>query len=119
MIKRPGVIAGDYRWPHSSPFLRVDSSLSQRDYLIQPRVARNELPWGPRTLHNQQPRRGLHQFRGKKLALTAAGVYGLRAEYTGTIELARPPSAETVNLERTLCDLVTPDPGRNELAMRN
>ena len=43
---------------------------------------------------------------GKKLPLTAAGVHALRAEYTRTIEPARALVAETLNLERTLSDLV-------------
>ena len=46
------------------------------------------------------------RIRGKKLPLTAAGVQGLRAEYTRTIEPARALAAETLNLERTLSDLV-------------
>ena len=39
---------------------------------------------------------------GKKLPLTAAGVQGLREEYSRTIELARALAAETLKLERTL-----------------
>jgi hypothetical protein len=46
------------------------------------------------------------RIRGKKQPLTAAGVHGLRAEYTRTIEPARTLAAETLNLERTLSDLV-------------
>ena len=46
------------------------------------------------------------RIRGKKQPLTAAGVQGLRAEYTRTIEPARALAAETLNLERTLSDLV-------------
>lgn len=46
------------------------------------------------------------RVRGKKQPLTAAGVQGLRAEYTRTIELARTLAAETLTLERTLSDLV-------------
>jgi len=46
------------------------------------------------------------RIRGKKLPLTAAGVQGLRAEYTRTIEPARALAAETLTLERTLSDLV-------------
>ena len=46
------------------------------------------------------------RIRGKKLPLTATGVHALRAEYTRTIEPARAPTAETLNLERTLSDLV-------------
>ncbi len=40
-------------------------------------------------------------IRGKKLPLTAAGVHGLRDEYTRTIEPARALAAETMKLERT------------------
>ena len=46
------------------------------------------------------------RFRGKKQPLTAAGVHGLRAEYTRTIDPARALAAETLNLERTLSGLV-------------
>lgn len=46
------------------------------------------------------------RIRGKKLPLTAAGVQGLRDEYTRTIEPARALAAETLQLERTLSDLV-------------
>ena len=46
------------------------------------------------------------RIRGKKLPLTAAGLHGLRDEYTRTIEPARALAAETLNLERTLSDLV-------------
>jgi len=46
------------------------------------------------------------RIRGKKLPLTAAGVRALRAEHTRTIEPARALAAETLNLERTLSDLV-------------
>jgi hypothetical protein len=46
------------------------------------------------------------RIRGKKLPLTAAGVQGLREEYTRTIEPARSLAAETLGLERTLNDLV-------------
>ncbi|MCX6913560.1 MAG: hypothetical protein NT167_11015 [Verrucomicrobia bacterium] len=45
-------------------------------------------------------------IRGKKLPLTAAGVHGLRDEYTRTIEPARALAAETLKVERTLSDLV-------------
>ena len=48
----------------------------------------------------------MKRIRGKKLPLTAAGVHGLRAEYTRTIEPARALAAETLKLERTLSDLV-------------
>ena len=44
-------------------------------------------------------------IRGKKLPLTAAGVHGLRDEYTRTIEPALALAAETLTLERTLSDL--------------
>ena len=46
------------------------------------------------------------RIRGKKLPLTAAGVQGLRAEYTHTIVPARALATETLTLERTLSDLV-------------
>jgi hypothetical protein len=46
------------------------------------------------------------RIRGKKLPLTAAGVQGLREEYTRTIEPGRTLAAETLKLERTLSDLV-------------
>ena len=46
------------------------------------------------------------RIRGKKLPLTAAGVHGLRDEYTRTIEPARALAAETLSLERTLSGLV-------------
>ena len=36
------------------------------------------------------------RIRGKKLPLTAAGVHGLRDEYTRTIEPARARAAETL-----------------------
>jgi hypothetical protein len=45
------------------------------------------------------------RIRGKKLPLTAAGVQGLRA-HSRTIEPARTLAAETLNLERTLSELV-------------
>jgi hypothetical protein len=48
----------------------------------------------------------VERVQGKKLPLTAAGVHGLREEYTRTIEPARALAAETVTLERTLSDLV-------------
>ena len=41
-----------------------------------------------------------------KFLLTAAGVQGLRAEYGRAIAPARALAAETLELERTLCDLV-------------
>ena len=46
------------------------------------------------------------RIRGKKQPLTAAGVHGLRAEYTRTIDPARALAAETLTLERTLSHLV-------------
>jgi len=46
------------------------------------------------------------RIRGKKLPLTAAGVRGLRDEYTRSIEPARALAAETLSLERTLSDIV-------------
>jgi hypothetical protein len=46
------------------------------------------------------------RIRGKKLPLTAAGVHGLRDEYTRTIAPARAPAAKALTLERTLSDLV-------------
>jgi hypothetical protein len=46
------------------------------------------------------------RIRGKKLPLTAAGLQGLRAEYTRSIEPAHALAAETLHLERTLSDLV-------------
>ena len=46
------------------------------------------------------------RIRGKKLPLTAAGVQGLRQEYTGTIEPSRALAAETLKLEGALSDLV-------------
>jgi hypothetical protein len=46
------------------------------------------------------------RIRGKKLPLTAAGVQGLRDEYTRTIEPARVLAAETLKLECALSDLV-------------
>jgi hypothetical protein len=46
------------------------------------------------------------RIRGRKLPLTAAGVQGLRAEYTRSTELAHAFAAETLHLERTLSNLV-------------
>ena len=46
------------------------------------------------------------RIRGKKLPLTAAGVQGLREEYTRTLEPARALAAETLKLECALSDLV-------------
>src|ERR1039458_6770962 len=46
------------------------------------------------------------RIRGKKQPLTAAGVHGLRDEYTRTLEPARALAAETLTLEHTLSDLV-------------
>ena len=48
----------------------------------------------------------MKRIRDKKQPLTAAGVHGLRAEYTRTIEPARALAAEALKLERTLSDLV-------------
>ena len=48
----------------------------------------------------------MKRIRGKKFPLTAAGVHGLRDEYTRTIEPTRALAAETMTLERTLSDLV-------------
>ena len=42
------------------------------------------------------------RIRGKKQPLTAAGVQGLRAEYTRSIAPARALAAETLTLERKL-----------------
>ena len=46
------------------------------------------------------------RIRGKKQPLTAAGVHGLRAEYTRTIDPALALAAETLTLEHSLSDLV-------------
>ena len=46
------------------------------------------------------------RIRGKKLPLTAAGLQGVRDEYTRSIEPAYVLAAEALNLERTLSDLV-------------
>jgi hypothetical protein len=46
------------------------------------------------------------RIRGKKLPLTAAGVQGLREEYTRSIDPARVLAAEALKLERALSDLV-------------
>jgi hypothetical protein len=48
----------------------------------------------------------LKRIRGRKQPLTAAGVHALRDEYIRTIEPARALAAESLNLERTLSDLV-------------
>lgn len=53
------------------------------------------------------------RIRGKKRPLTAAGVQGLRAEYTRTFEPARALATETMKLERTLSDLVNQAYGLN------
>ena len=45
-------------------------------------------------------------LRCKKQPLTAAGLHGLRDEYTRTIAPARARAAETQTLERTLSNLV-------------
>src|ERR1035441_7311798 len=64
------------------------------------RMSANWLP--PDTLLQGQGKR----IRGKKQPLTAAGVHGLRDEYTHTIAPARALAAETLTLKRTLSDLV-------------
>jgi hypothetical protein len=46
------------------------------------------------------------RIRGKKQPLTAAGLQGLREEYTRTIAPARALAAETLKLEHTLSHLV-------------
>ena len=46
------------------------------------------------------------RIQGKKQPPTAAGVHALRDEYTRTIEPARALATETLNLGRTLSDLV-------------
>ena len=46
------------------------------------------------------------RIRGNKQPLTATGLHALRDEYTRTIAPARALAAETLNLERTLSDLV-------------
>lgn len=46
------------------------------------------------------------KLRGKKQPLTAASLAALRTEYTNTIDPARALAAETLQLERTLSDLV-------------
>ena len=46
------------------------------------------------------------RIRGKKQPLSSAGLHALRDEYTRTIEPARALATETLNLERTLSDLV-------------
>jgi hypothetical protein len=46
------------------------------------------------------------RIRGKKQPLSSAGLHALRDEYTRTIEPARALAAESLNLERTLSDLV-------------
>jgi hypothetical protein len=46
------------------------------------------------------------RIRGKKQPLSSAGLHGLRDEYTRTIAPARALAAETLNLERTLSNLV-------------
>ena len=54
----------------------------------------------------QQGRKEQEDGQGKKQPLTAAGVHALRDEYTRTIEPARALAIETLNLVRTLSDLV-------------
>jgi hypothetical protein len=46
------------------------------------------------------------KLRGKKQPLTAASLAALRAEYTQSIDPARALAAETLQLERTLSDLI-------------
>jgi len=46
------------------------------------------------------------RIRGKMEPLTAAGLHALRGEYIRTIAPSRALAAETLNLERTLSDLV-------------
>jgi len=46
------------------------------------------------------------RIRGKKHPLSSAGLHVLRDEYPRTIEPSRALAAETLNLERTLSDLV-------------
>jgi hypothetical protein len=46
------------------------------------------------------------RIRGKKQPLSSAGLHALGDEYTRTIEPTRALAAETLNLERTLSDLV-------------
>ena len=48
----------------------------------------------------------MKRIRGKKRPLTAAGVQGLREEYTRTIDPARARAVGTLTLERTLGDPV-------------
>ena len=48
------------------------------------------------------------RIRGKKQPLSSAGLHVLRDEYTRTIAPTRALAAETLNLERTLSDLVNP-----------
>ena len=48
----------------------------------------------------------MKRIRGKKRPLTAPGLRALRDEYTRTIEPVHALAAETLNLERTLSDLV-------------
>jgi hypothetical protein len=46
------------------------------------------------------------RIRGQKQPLSSAGLHALRDEYTRTMAPARALAAETLNLERTLSDLV-------------
>jgi hypothetical protein len=46
------------------------------------------------------------RIRGKKQPLSAAGLHGLREEYTRTIEPARAVASEILPLQRRLSDLV-------------
>lgn len=54
------------------------------------------------------------RIRGRKQPLTAAGVSGLRDEYTRTIEPARTLAAEALQLETQLSDLVNQAYGLTE-----
>ncbi len=57
-------------------------------------------------LHSDTWASEVKHIRGKKRALSAAGLQALRDEYTRTIAPARALAAETLTLERTLSDLV-------------
>ena len=48
----------------------------------------------------------MKKLRGKSQPLTAASLAALRAEYTNSIDPARTLAAETLQLERTLSDLI-------------
>ena len=49
----------------------------------------------------------MKRIRGKKQSLSSADLHALRNECTRTIEPARTLAAETLDLERTLSELVT------------